>query len=174
LGDWATPAERRRDIIGLFPVPALLFDLFAGRQRGFSFPTDYLMKLTHASTHAVAFLAYLAKGKPDAPVPSHEVAREKGLPERFLLKVLRSLVNSGALRSLKGPHGGYRLARDPKDVTLLEVVEAVDGPLRAVVTPVGKEGAALDKRLQAECDKATVLVRERLVMVTLAELERRA
>jgi Rrf2 family protein len=128
------------------------------------------MKLTKASGYAVAFLAYLAREKPDAPVPSHEIAREKGLPERFLPKVLKPLVDSGVLRSLKGPNGGYALARDPRDVTLLEVVEAVDGPLCGLADPVGKEGGALDKRLQAVCDKAAALVRERLAAVTLAEL----
>jgi Rrf2 family protein len=128
------------------------------------------MKLTRASIYAVTFLVYFAREKPAASVASHEVARAKGLPERFLLKVLKPLVDSGVLRSLKGPHGGYRLARAPKDVTLLEVVEAVEGPLRGLAEPVGKEGAALNKRLQVVCDEVAALVRERLAAVTLAEL----
>ena len=46
------------------------------------------MKLSRASSYALAYLAHLAREKPDEPVPSHEVARELDLPERFLLKVL--------------------------------------------------------------------------------------
>jgi Rrf2 family protein len=130
------------------------------------------MKLSRASSYALAYLAHLAREKPDKPVPSHEVARELDLPERFLLKVLTPLVSMGILRSVKGPNGGYSLARPPKDITLLEVIEAVDGQLRSEAPPVSKEGAALDKRLQAVCDEALVLVRERLEKVTLAELAR--
>jgi Rrf2 family protein len=130
------------------------------------------MKLSRASSYALAYLAHLAREKPDKPVPSHEVARELDLPERFLLKVLMPLVSMGILRSVKGPNGGYSLARPPKDITLLEVIEAVEGQLRSEAPPVSKEGASLDKRLQAVCDEALVLVRERLEKVTLAELAR--
>ncbi len=129
------------------------------------------MKLSRASSYAIAYLAHLAREKPDKPVPSHEVARELNLPERFLLKILGLLVNAGILRSVKGPNGGYTLARPAKDVTLLEIVEAVDGPIRGQADPVGDgEGKALDKRLQVVCDEAVVLVRERLGKATLAEL----
>ncbi|HKI33718.1 MAG TPA: Rrf2 family transcriptional regulator [Gemmataceae bacterium] len=129
------------------------------------------MKLTRASSYALAALAYLAREKPDAPVASHDLAKADGTPERFLLKVLKPLVDSGVLRSLKGPNGGYRLARLAKDVTLLEVVEAVDGPIRGAAPDVGQgKEAAFDKRLQAVCDEVAAVVRERLAKVTLAEL----
>jgi len=120
------------------------------------------MKLTRASSYALAALAYLAREKPDAPVASHDMAtRANGIPKKFLLKILRPLASVGILRSIRGPNGGYQLARAPKDVTLLEVVEAVDGPIRGLAEPVGDgEGRALDKRLQAVCEEAASLVRE--------------
>jgi Rrf2 family protein len=130
------------------------------------------MRLTQASTYALAYLVYLARERPDRPVPSYEAAREEGLPERFLLKVLGLLARAGVLWGTRGPSGGYRLAREPKDITLLEVIEAVDGPLRGDAGAVGKKGAALDHRLQAVCDQAAALVRERLKKVTLADLAR--
>jgi Rrf2 family protein len=128
------------------------------------------MKLTHASTYALTFLAHLARARLARPVPSHEAAREENLPERFLLKVLKPLVGADILRSIRGPSGGYALARDPKDITLLEVVEVVDGPLRGDAGAVGTAGDALDRRLQAVCDQSAAVVRERLAKVTLAEL----
>jgi Rrf2 family protein len=128
------------------------------------------MKLTRASTYAVTALAYLAREKPEGPVAAHAIASAEGIPEKFLLKLLLPLVGAGLVRSRKGPGGGYVLGRKPKDVTLLEIVEAVDGPLRALAEPVGKEGAALDKRLQSVCDAIAAQVRERLAAVTLAEL----
>ena len=129
------------------------------------------MKLTRASGYALAALAYLAREKPEAPVASHDMAaRANGIPEKFLLKILRRLASVGILRSIRGPNGGYRLAHAPKDITLLEVVEAVDGPIRGLAEPVGDgEGRALDKRLQAVCEEAAA-ARQRLAKVTLAEL----
>jgi Rrf2 family protein len=128
------------------------------------------MKLTLVSTHAVTALTYLACEKPDGHVASHAIVRAEGVPEKFLLKLLKFLVSARILRSVRGPNGGYALARDPKDITLLEVGESVGGPLRGVAQPVNKEGAALDKRLQAVCDEAAASVRARLATVTLAEL----
>jgi Rrf2 family protein len=131
------------------------------------------MKLTRASSYALHALVYLAREK-TAAVPSHVIAEKEHLPELFLLKVLKPLADARVLRSLKGPNGGYALARASKDITLLEVIEAVDGPIRGDAPGVGKgEGVALDKRLQAVCDSVAALVRERLAKVTLAELARR-
>jgi Rrf2 family protein len=132
------------------------------------------MKLTRASTYAVTALAYLVREKPAGPVTSHAIACAEGIPELFLLKQLKLLVSARILRSARGPNGGYRLARDPKAITLLDIVEAVEGPLRALAEPVGKEGAALDKRLQAACDDVAAQVRERLATVALAKLARGA
>jgi Rrf2 family protein len=165
LGD---VGDLRRGTSGIFPAARPV----ERPQRGFSFRPDDPIKLTLACTHAVTALAYLARQKPNAHLVSHAIARAEGIPEKFLLKLLRPLVSAGILRSVRGPNGGFALARDGKDVSLLEVIEAVDGPRRAVVTPVGKEGAAVDKRLQAVCDEAVASVRERLATVTLAELAR--
>ena len=85
------------------------------------------MKLTRASEYALHALVYLVQEKPEKPVASHIVAEAQGIPERFLLKVLKPLVSAHVLQSIKGPNGGYRLTKPAKEVTLLEVVEAVDG-----------------------------------------------
>jgi Rrf2 family protein len=131
------------------------------------------MKLSRASAYALTFLAHLAREKSDRPIPAHEAARLKGIPLHMLLKVLTPLEPAGILRTRRGPGGGHVLARAPKEITLLEVVEAVDGPLGGALQPVGDgEGKALDKQLQAVCDGAVGLVRERLSRVTLAELAR--
>jgi Rrf2 family protein len=129
------------------------------------------MKLTRASNYALQALVYLLEQPPEKSVASHVVAEARDIPERFLLKVLQPLVSAGVLRSIKGPNGGYRLARPAKQITLLEVVEAVDGPVRGAAPAVGKDGAAaLDKRLQGVCDSLATVVRERMAKVTLAEL----
>src|SRR5262245_32615350 len=100
-----------------------------------------LMKLTRATGHALVGLAHLARHGGGRPVASHAIAAAHGIPEEFLLKCLRPLVSAGVLRSVKGPHGGFRLARPPGDITLLEVVEATEGPVRGYPTPTDVKGA---------------------------------
>src|SRR5262245_29579805 len=98
------------------------------------------MKLTLASVYALHALAYMAEQKHDRPIASHHIAEAQGVPERFLLKVLKPLVSNTdppVLLSIKGPNGGYRLAREASDITLLDIVEAVDGPIRGLA-PIPK------------------------------------
>jgi len=131
------------------------------------------MKLTRASSYALHAVEYMAARGQGTLVASHHIAQARGIPERFLLKVLKPLVSARVLQSVKGPNGGYRLAKPPKQITLLQVIEAVDGPIRGEAPAVGKDGAAtLDKRLQTVCDALATLVRERLARVTLAEMAR--
>jgi Rrf2 family protein len=128
------------------------------------------MKMTRASHYALTALAHLAAQKDNKVTASHVIASGQGVPERFLLKVLKPLVALGVLHSVKGPGGGYRLTRAPKDITLLEVIEAVDGPIRADVPQFGKGGDTVHGRLEKVCDEATKVTRERLDKVTLASL----
>jgi Rrf2 family protein len=131
------------------------------------------MKLTRASDYALGALVHLARAGLGRPLASHEIADAHHIPERFLVKVLRPLVSAGVLRSVKGPGGGYRLGRPPKDVSLLEIVEAVDGPIRGEAPEVGQGGAAaFDRRLRDVCGEAAGLVRARLGAVSLADLAR--
>jgi Rrf2 family protein len=92
------------------------------------------MKLSCASTYAISALSSMAsQDEPGAIVASHHTARAQGIPDKMLLKVLGSLARAGLVQSLKGPKGGYRLARTAGRITLLEIVEAVDGPIRGDV-----------------------------------------
>ena len=125
------------------------------------------MRLSRASDYALHALARLAGEQAAAPVASHVLAGADGSPERFLLKLFKPLVSAGVLRSVRGPGGGYRLARPADRVTLLEVVEAIEGPVRGAAPPVG---GPLDARLQAVCDAAAGLTRQALAKVRLSDL----
>ena len=132
------------------------------------------MQMTRASAYALTALTYLAREKATTPIPSHVVAEAaRDIPKLFLLKCLLRATSAGLLRSLKGPNGGYVLARAPREISVLEVVEAVDGPIRGDAPAVGNDGTgAFDRKLQGVCDGAAALVRERLARVTLADLAR--
>jgi Rrf2 family protein len=59
----------------------------------------------------------------------NEIARDQLIPVNFLFKILRKLVKRNFVKSFRGPHGGYTLAREPSQITFLEVIEAIDGPV---------------------------------------------
>jgi Rrf2 family protein len=129
------------------------------------------MKLTRAASYAIHALVFMAAQKQNKPVASHLVAQARGIPERFLLKVLKPLVSVRVLQSIKGPNGGYRLAKGPHDITLLEVLEAVDGPIRGQASFSHNEtNGALNKRLDAICTQAAETVRKQLHKVRISEL----
>jgi Rrf2 family protein len=129
------------------------------------------MKLTRAASYAIHALVHMAGQKQNLPTASHHIAQARGIPERFLLKVLKPLVAARVLQSIKGPHGGYRLARSPNDITLLEVLEAVDGPIRGQPAfPREETDGSLNKRLDGVCLGAADLIRKQLGKVKLSEL----
>ncbi len=119
------------------------------------------MKLTRASAYALKALTYLARQKSSEPIPSHVMAAAtRGIPKLFLLKCLLRATSAGLLRSVKGPNGGYVLARPPREISVLEIIEGVDGPVRGDAPQVGQGAAAtLDSRLQEVCDSVAVLLR---------------
>src|SRR5437588_3682637 len=110
------------------------------------------MKLTRASSYALHAVVHLAALKKKEPVASHMIAKARGIPERFLLKVLKPLVSARILHSVKGPNGGYRLARPATAVSMLEIVEAVDGPVRGHA-PLSQDDSAnpLNRKLDSIC-----------------------
>jgi Rrf2 family protein len=61
---------------------------------------------------------------------SREIAREMDIPARYLTQILANLVQHGLLDAVAGPTGGYTLARPPENISLLEVVEAAEGPIK--------------------------------------------
>lgn len=130
------------------------------------------MKLTRASTYALQAIAYMAVQKNDDVIPSHIIAQKKGIPERFLLKVLKPLVSAEVLHSVKGPRGGYRLVKSVEDITVLEVIEAVDGPIRGH-SPLGgrRENAnPINKKLDTVCSQAADQARKVLGKVKISDL----
>jgi Rrf2 family protein len=128
------------------------------------------MKLTRASNYAVHAVAYIAQQKHDRPIASHHIAKARNIPERFLLKVLKPLVSVRVLTSIKGPSGGYRLAKPATQISLLEVIEAVDGQIRGAA-PFSEEGnGALNDRIEAVCKQSAEAVRKHLDKVRLSDL----
>jgi len=87
------------------------------------------MKLSRTVSYALQATLQLAEADTDHPVPCSRLAAEGKMPERFLLQILRNLVAHGVLESTRGVDGGYTLRQSPVDVSLLDIIEAVDGPM---------------------------------------------
>lgn len=127
------------------------------------------MKLTRAACYALHAVSHMAAQKTDKPIASHHIAQARGIPERFLLKVLKPLVSARVLISIKGPNGGYRLARSAGDINMLEIVEAVDGPIRGHA-PLTESNGPLNGKLEAICKSSAEATRKHLEKVRVTEL----
>jgi Rrf2 family protein len=101
------------------------------------------MKLSDGVEWAAHVTTLLAVLPPDAALPAARLAEYHVVPAAYLAKHLQTLRRAGILESVQGPRGGYRLARAPEAITLLDVVEAIDGRESAFVcTEVRQRGPA--------------------------------
>ncbi|PIV27951.1 MAG: Rrf2 family transcriptional regulator, partial [Anaerolineae bacterium CG03_land_8_20_14_0_80_58_20] len=87
------------------------------------------MQITRQADYAVRAVLYLSRMGDDQRAATSKVAQAQRIPPSFLAKIISQLSIAGLLRTSRGPRGGVTLAREPKDITLLEVVEAIDGPI---------------------------------------------
>jgi Rrf2 family protein len=128
------------------------------------------VKLSRTVAYALQAALQLARSDSGVPVPCSRLAAEGKMPERFLLQILRNLVAHGILASARGVEGGYTLGRTPGEISLLEVIEAIDGPLASALPT--NEGLALEVRakLEAALDGVTATARRELHAIKLAHL----
>src|SRR5512144_2890628 len=88
------------------------------------------MQITRQADYAVRAVLHLARIGSSERAATSTVAKEQNIPPSFLAKIISQLSIAGLLHTSRGARGGVTLARDPKDVTLLEVIEAIDGPIQ--------------------------------------------
>lgn len=109
-----------------------------------------MLSITSKSPYALKALTELGRTGGDAPVPIGELARRRDIPVQFLEQLFATLRRSGVLTSQRGVKGGYNFARDPSEVTALEIVELLDGPLgRDAEGVLGAAAAAARAVLEA-------------------------
>jgi Rrf2 family cysteine metabolism transcriptional repressor len=90
-----------------------------------------VLAITSKSPYAVRALTELARSGSAGPVPIGEIAKRRDIPVQFLEGLFATLRRAGILQSQRGVKGGYSFARSPEEVTVLEVVEALEGRLGA-------------------------------------------
>ena len=90
------------------------------------------MQVNAKVDYALRALAELADAEPGVPVKAEAVAQAQGIPLKFLENILLELRHAGLVISQRGAVGGYRLGREPGEITLADVIRVVDGPLANV------------------------------------------
>jgi Rrf2 family protein len=88
------------------------------------------MQITRQADYAIRAVRYLTHQGANQRTATSMVAKEMKIPPSFLAKIVSQLSIAGLLHTSRGARGGVSLARDPKEITLLDVVEAIDGPIQ--------------------------------------------
>ncbi len=106
------------------------------------------MRLEKASTYGLLALITLAKREASQPARVHDIARSTGVPIEYLRKLLRRLLQAQLIRSVRGRHGGYLLARPLERISVLHVIEAIEGPIdRNTIIDDASLSRALDEAM---------------------------
>jgi Rrf2 family cysteine metabolism transcriptional repressor len=116
-----------------------------------------VLSITTKSPYAIRALAELARAGGPGPVPIGELARRRDVPVQFLEQLFAVLRRAGILRSQRGVKGGYAFAREPGEITVLEVVELLDGRLGADAEGIFAEAAAAARAVLAKSTIADVV-----------------
>ena len=131
------------------------------------------MRVSAKTDYAIrAALELAAAASDDKPLKGERISTAQAIPLRFLENILMQLLHAGLVESRRGAEGGYRLARPPAEVTLADVIRAIDGPLAGVggarPETLGFEGVAAPMRDVWIAVRASL--RNVLERVTLAEV----
>jgi Rrf2 family protein len=129
------------------------------------------MRLTARSEYGLLALIDLGVRYGNGPVSAREVSERQGVPSKFLEQLLAALRKAGLVSAVRGARGGFTLTRSPEEITVLEVVEALEGPLAPTSCDggslCGRSGACAAASVWA---KATDALRDVFDTTTLADL----
>ncbi len=135
------------------------------------------MQINRGTEYAIRAALYLTLHAEDAPIPLATVAEGTGAPANYLSNILQSLTRFNIVRAHRGSRRGYSLARPPAKIDLLQILEALQGPLAIGCCTVGAEEVC---PLSSGCLVTEVFrdlqdsIRERLSKTTLAKMARRS
>lgn len=133
------------------------------------------MKLSAKAEYACLAVLELAL-RHDRPEPARlvEIAGPNGIPERFLVQILLQLKGAGFVSSVRGAAGGYRLAGEPRDISLWDIVQTVEGPTAAPVAEHETNTTAGWHVLRNVWQETNRLEQEHLQLIDFAQLADRA
>lgn len=131
------------------------------------------MMLSRSADYGLRAMIYLAARPTMGYVPLQQITQAMRTPHFLLAHILQRLVKGGLVVSMKGHHGGFRLQRDPHEISVADIIEQIDGPVRAFDC-----SGDVDCALTGDCSllevfaRAEKAVRDTLRATTLAEVAR--
>ncbi len=134
-----------------------------------------LMKISAKTEYAcVAMLELAAHYSTGQPVRVRGIAERHGIPSRFLVQILLQLKGAGLVASVRGAAGGYRMVRPPNEVSLGQVMEAIDGNGEEEISTAASPDSSVVRVLMDTWRDVRAIQREALNKISLAELLERA
>lgn len=103
------------------------------------------MRISQEADYSLRIVSFLSEAGEDGKCDAKTIAEKTSLPQRFAVKILRKLNLAGITKSYRGAYGGYAVNRNPKNITFLDVVQCIDGPL-CINKCLGDVDACSDKR----------------------------
>ena len=119
-----------------------------------------MISITTKSPYALQALVELGRTGGDGPVPIGELARRRNIPVQFLEQLFATLRRAGVLKSQRGVKGGYTFARAPSEITVLEIVELLEGPLGHHAEGIFGDAARAAREVLAASTIADIVERE--------------
>lgn len=130
------------------------------------------MQITRQADYALRAMIYLARLDANSRAATSQIAQEQLIPPSFLAKIISQLSIAGLIHTSRGARGGVTLARAPEEISLLEVIEAIDGPIALNQCTLSKNGCPFQDNCPVHpvwCDAQSELV-NKLSSTTFATL----
>ncbi|MGD8450228.1 MAG: Rrf2 family transcriptional regulator [Phycisphaerae bacterium] len=130
------------------------------------------MRLGRAAAYAIFAVVYIARSGKKGPVQGKDIAGSCDMPPGRLLKILQQLVRARILASERGPAGGFQLRRPPSEISVLDIVETVEGPIDGDLL-AGNGVANMERartKVGAVCSQVAHFARESLGALTVTDL----
>lgn len=129
------------------------------------------MRISRSTGYALLAVGYIGQHKEQGIILSQDISEEYNIPSEYLLKILQQLVRANVLRSKRGPHGGFTLAKPAKKITLLQVIEAVEGPMISHLNLTEQaRGEKFGVKAERVCEKAIAQAKRVFEKAKLADL----
>jgi Rrf2 family protein len=129
------------------------------------------MKLNRSTGYGLLAVAYIAQNKDQGLILSQDVSKKYNISLEYLLKIMQQLVRARILQSKRGPRGGFTMARPATKITMLDVVEAVEGPMINYLNLAEQaRGVKFAAKAEQVYEKAIAQVRAELKKVKLSGL----
>ena len=129
------------------------------------------MRISRTVEYGLTAAVHVAQNCKDGLVMAKKISGAYDLPLEYLLQILQQLAKAGILTSKKGPRGGFNLARPAKEITMLEIIEVIDGPVIVPMNLVEQTGGKpFAKKIEKMFLNVSKDMKASLARVTLADL----